>query len=213
MLCVRVCLCLCLCLCACACACVCFCLCVHVHMVRVRMYMVYACEYVYMHVRICMHVCTCMYARVYVYVCTCVRVCMHVCACMYARVYVYVCTCVRVCKHVDTAHLSLEVAVAGADLLQVAVADAAAAQGDEAGDAAGDLYLHDFHYLENLEENVWSKFSFDELRIYLILRAVNVYTPYLSSAFTNAKMVFACVERASDRNGDGESERGNGCAM
>jgi len=60
---------------------------------------------------------------------------------------------------------------------------------DEAGDASGDLYLHDFHYLENLEENVWSKFSFDDLRIYLILRAVNVYTPYLSSDFTTAKMV------------------------
>lgn len=26
---------------------------------------------------------------------------------------------------------------------------------EEAGEQAGDLYLHDFHYLENLEENVW----------------------------------------------------------
>jgi predicted metalloendopeptidase len=33
------------------------------------------------------------------------------------------------------------------------------------------------------------QFSFDDLRIYLIYRAVNVYTPYLSSAFTDAKMV------------------------
>jgi len=60
---------------------------------------------------------------------------------------------------------------------------------EDAGEGAADLYLHDFHYLENLEENVWSKFSFDDLRIYLIYRAVNVYTPYLSAAFSDAKMV------------------------
>ena len=34
-----------------------------------------------------------------------------------------------------------------------------------------------------------SKYSFDDIRIYLILRAVNVYTPYLASAFADAKMV------------------------
>ena len=55
-------------------------------------------------------------------------------------------------------------------------------------DGVGDLYVHDFHYLEHLEKNVWSKYSFDELRIYLIYRAVNVYTPYLSDVFTEAKM-------------------------
>jgi len=51
------------------------------------------------------------------------------------------------------------------------------------------LFVHDFHYLEKLETNVWSKFSFEELRIYLILRMVNVYAPYLSAAFADAKMV------------------------
>ena len=54
---------------------------------------------------------------------------------------------------------------------------------------ADNLFVHDFHYLEKLETNVWSKFSFEELRIYLILRMVNVYAPYLSAAFADAKMV------------------------
>jgi len=61
---------------------------------------------------------------------------------------------------------------------------------EEGGDQDNDnLFVHDFHYLENLEENVWSKYTFDDLRIYLILRMVNVYTPYLASSFSDAKMV------------------------
>ena len=73
----------------------------------------------------------------------------------------------------------------GLDMEHVGVAPG---DGEDSQDGHN-LFVHDFHYLENLEQNVFGKYSFDELRIYLILRAVNVYTPYLSSAFADAKMV------------------------
>ena len=49
---------------------------------------------------LCVHVCTCVHACVYV--CACVCVCVHVCVCvcMCVCVCVYVCVCVCVCMDV-----------------------------------------------------------------------------------------------------------------
>ena len=53
-----------------------------------------------MHVRMCMHACTYVYACMYVSVCMHVRMCMHACTYVYACMYVSVCMHVRMCMHV-----------------------------------------------------------------------------------------------------------------
>jgi len=53
----------------------------------------------------------------------------------------------------------------------------------------GLLGLHDVEYLRKLEEEVLRKFSWEDLRCYLRMRVVMVFSPYLSSPFTAAKLI------------------------
>jgi hypothetical protein len=58
---------------------------------------VYSCMYECC--RVCMNVYSCMYGFVFVYVWMCIRVCMNVYSCMYECVFVYVWTSIRVCMN------------------------------------------------------------------------------------------------------------------
>ncbi|EKX39795.1 hypothetical protein GUITHDRAFT_96523 [Guillardia theta CCMP2712] len=53
----------------------------------------------------------------------------------------------------------------------------------------GLLALHDVEYLKKLDEDVLSKFSWDDLRCYLRMRTVLVFSPYLSSPFIAGKLI------------------------